>query len=213
VSVIRKIRERLDVRLDELDAKAEAFEAQFESTGEQIAQRLEEGKRRLAESAERVEDAAVKSAGIAGHGARDLKTAFEHLRVQLALGRAETREALEDQDRKIRHALADIASRLERAEDQFEEDVAMESAAFVRMANRLRAEFEAAEVQFALFRADRRAEAHDAAKAMRGRVRQLRSEIQEAGSEAAERVQAFETEFAAGLQRIRKAFAKARDED
>ena len=206
MSKLKELRETIDTQLDWLDAHLDAWEAQLESSRDKALGRVQDQKQKLAETTDRLSGLIGKSRDVADQVAADVRAELEHLQVQLALGRAETREAYEEQREKIHDAIERAEEGLGQLEDKVEEELAGEMATFVRVSNRLRAELEAGEVQFALLRA----EARDALEAGRAelekRIRTLRGELAEKSSQAAERLGQFEGEFVAGLGHIRKAF-------
>jgi len=213
MSVIKDIRAAIDVRLEKLDAQTEALEAQFEEGREEVLKRIEKQKELLSHSAEKLETLAGDSAALAADTGKSLRAGFDHLRVQLALGKAETQDLLRDQEGKIHDAIAQIENRLSGAEGNLEEDLAKESAAFIRAANKLRAELEAAQLQFALFRADHRDDVDSSKESLRLKVKELRARLTETGHEAGERFEQFEKEFGEGLGHIRRAFMGLNKDD
>ena len=205
MSTIKNIRDAIDTRLDHLDARAEALDAQLEGTREEALKRIEKQKENLVAALSQVEESVAKSAKTT---AGDLRAAFDELRVQLALGKADTGDLLAAQEQKTRHAINTIEKLLENAEEGLEEELSKQSAAFIRIANNLQAEFEAAELQFTLLRADHRDDFQKGKTALRKNLNELRAGLKSAGHEAGERFENFETEFGAGLNHIRKAFLK-----
>ena len=206
MSIIKDIREAVNTRLDYLDDQLEALEAQLEGTREEALKRIQRQKENLLATLSKMEQMAADSASAAAEKSGDLHTAFDHLRVQLALGKAESVDLLKEQEKQIRHAIHGVEDRLEHAQEGLEEEMAKQSAAFVRIANKLRAEFEGAELQFALFQLKHREDV-DAGKAALGdKLNELRGKLKSAGDEAGERFEYFEGEFGVGLAHIRKAF-------
>jgi len=205
MSIIKNIRAAIDIRLDHLDAQAEALDAQLEGTKEEALKRIEQQKESLVAALNRVEDILKDSAATASE---ELRAAIDHLRVQLALGKADSGDLLSEQEKKIRHAIKALEDRLEHTEEGLEDKISKQSAAFVRIANKLRAEFESAELQFALLRGEHREDIQAGKTALRKNLNELRAGLKSAGHEAGERFDQFETEFGAGLTHIRKAFLK-----
>jgi hypothetical protein len=206
MSVIKDIRAKIDVRLEKLEAQTEALEAQFDEGREEIQKRIDKQKEMLSHSAEKLEELAGDSAALAIDTGKQLHAGFDHLRVQLALGKAETQDLLRDQEGKIHEAITQIENRLSSAENNLEEDLAKESAAFIRIADKLRAELEAAQLQYALFRADHRDDVDSGKESLRIKVKELRSKLTETSHEAGERFEKFEKEIGEGLGHVRRAF-------
>lgn len=208
MSKLKQIREAVDTRLDKLDAQLDAWDAQVEATKEEALERVQDQKQKLASTAERVSQLVGESAKVADHLATAARAELEHLQVQLALGKAESREVYAEQREKIHAAIENVEDRLGGLEDKLENELADEMATFVRLGDRLRAEIEAAEVQFALFRAEQK-EALVAGRAELGeKLGALRVKLRETRHDAAERLEEFEDEFKSGLGHIGKAFAE-----
>jgi hypothetical protein len=205
MSKVKDFREALDARLEALDARADALEAQFEATREETHRRIDLQKEHLGDAADQLQKIAAASPRLATEVSQHLRASVEHLRVQLALGQAETRDLFHEQKKNIHDAIVRIESSFDSAEEGLEDDLAKETATFIRVANRLRAELEAAELQFALFRAEHRDEFKSGKEALRKGLDELRIRIGEAGHEAGEQFEKFETEAVAGLSKIRKA--------
>lgn len=206
MSKLKELREAIDTQLDRLDAQLDAWEAQLETSRDEVLERVQERKANLAETADSLAGLVGKSREVADELVGDLRSELEHLQVQLALGRAETREAYAEQREKIQAAIGKVEAGLGRLEDKVEEELADEMARFVRLSDRLRAELEAAEVQFALLRAEAREALEGGRAEIEQKIRTLRAEVAERGANALERYGEFEEEFVAGLAHIRKAF-------
>lgn len=203
MSKINDIRRSIDTRLDHLDARAEALDAQLSVTREEALKRIERQKKNLIATLKQVEEYVENSSTTASV---DLRAAIDHLRVQLALGKAETGDLLTKQEQNIRDAIQVIEEIVEHAEEGLEDEISKQSAAFVRISNKLRAEFEAAELQFTLLRGKHRDDVQAGKAALRKSLDELRTSLKNAGHEAEEKFEYFETRFGAGLKQIRKAF-------
>lgn len=128
MSKIKQIREAVDTRLDKLDAQLDAWEAQVESSREEALERVQDQKEKLASAADRVGELVGESAKVADHLATSARAELEHLQVQLALGRAESREAYAEQREKIHTAIENVEHRLAGIEDKLENELADEMA-------------------------------------------------------------------------------------
>ena len=154
MSKLKKIREAIDNRLDRWDARLDALEAQIEHGEDEVMERVHQGQQKLAAAADRIKETAEDAADLTAEEAAELRGDLDELRVQLALGKADSRDAFEAQRKKFRHALHAAEEKIDSLEDKLEDRIADEIEGFVRLADRLKAEFEAAELQFALLKAD-----------------------------------------------------------
>lgn len=199
MSKMQEIRERVHNRAERWEHRLEALEAQLESTGEQAMKRVEDTAVALVDAARALEQKLEPTAD-------ELRHSLEELRVQMALGKAETRDAFDAESKKVQKQLHAAEHLVDQFGDDLEARAGKETERFVRVGDRLRSELEAAELQYTLGRA----EARDAVEEGRGELRDLvadaRRELQETGVEAGERWQAFEDRMGVALSDLRAAF-------
>ena len=105
MSAIETVRASVEKKLASLEHQAAALEAQLTQTREQVLERVEMGKRQLRDLLTSVWQELSASPGVADRVKAELQTALDHLQVQLALGKAEARDALDAQRDKIVQAL------------------------------------------------------------------------------------------------------------
>ena len=110
MSRIKEFRASLDKKLDALEHQALALEAQLTQTKDQAMQRLEQRKQQLRDLLNQVQADVQKSKEIADQAKTEVQARLEHLQVQLALGKADTRDTFEEQRTKILKALNEFES-------------------------------------------------------------------------------------------------------
>jgi len=110
MSRIKEFRASLDKKLDALEHQALALEAHLIQTKDQAMQRLEQRKEHLRELLKQVQADVQKSKEMAEQAKIEVQAKLEHLLVQLALGKAEARDAFEEQRAKTLKALSDFES-------------------------------------------------------------------------------------------------------
>lgn len=110
MSRIKELRVSIDKKLDALEHQALALESQLAQTKEQALQRLEQRKQQLRELLQQVQTEIQQSKELAAQVKTEVQAKLEHLQVQLALGKAEAREALEEHRTKILKALSEFES-------------------------------------------------------------------------------------------------------
>ena len=142
---IQQIRSAIDATLDRLQAKAEAAEVQANLGRMELEQRFkaqyEELVRAATELQKKLEDAGISEEAIRTR----LKGALEELRVQAALGEADTREALAKLQGEIRKRIAEFNAALDAvaAESDDEKDVEQAVDRYVKHAAGVEAELAA----------------------------------------------------------------------
>ncbi len=110
MSRIKELRASLDKKLDALEYQALALEAQLTQTKEQTLQRLEQRKQQLRDLLTQVQADVQTSKEMAEQAKSEVQAKLEHLQVQLALGKADARDTLEEQRTKILKALNEFES-------------------------------------------------------------------------------------------------------
>jgi ElaB/YqjD/DUF883 family membrane-anchored ribosome-binding protein len=196
---LEEIRERMHNRKVRWEQKLNALEAQLEATTEQAMKRVQDTALALVEAAEALEEKLEPAA-------KELKQSLEELRVQTALGKAETRDAFQAESRRVRQQLHAAEEKLDQLGEELEGRAGKEMEHFVNAGDHLRAELEAAELQFALGRAEARDAMAEGRAELRGKLAEAREDLKQASHLAGERWHAFEERMADALADAREAF-------
>ena len=110
MSRIKELRASFDKKLDALEHQALALEAQLTQTKDQTLQRLEQRKQQLRDVLKQVQADVQQSKEMAEQAKTEVQAKLEHLQVQLALGKADVRDTVEEQRTKILKALNEFES-------------------------------------------------------------------------------------------------------
>ena len=162
MSKIREIKEAIGTKLDKWEAGATAVEAQLQQTKEQALEGLEARKKQLNETLKEFKSEVAKAKGLADEKKTEIQAQFEDLQVQLALGKAEARDAFEAQKEKIQRSIATLETTIDRELDaagqSIDESLKKAANKFIVAALRLEAEMEALGVQLEVKKAGARAQ-------------------------------------------------------
>ena len=146
---IKEIRAAIDSGLDKIQSKAEAATAHLSLTEEQIEDRLSGLQGKLKESASALHAKMTEAEEFAGETATKIKPALEHLQVQLALGKADSRDTFNEKKKQIQHAIAEFNAKLDATDVAEERELAANVdanlRAYAEQAAALEAELEAME--------------------------------------------------------------------
>ena len=215
MSKIREIREAIDTKLDKWEAGATAVEAQLQQTKEQALEELEARKKRLKETLEAFKSEVAKAKGIADEKKTEIQARFEDVQVQLALGKAEARDAFEAQKEKIQHSITTLETTLDRELDaagqSIDESLRTAANAFIAAAIGLEAEMEALEVQFEVKKAGAMAQFEHVKRELVAQIKQYKDRLQETKQMAKDKAATFENELSDGMSQIKRAFKKLFD--
>ncbi len=210
MSKIKEIREAIDTKLDEWEASVTAIEAQLQLSKEQAIEELEVRKKRLNETLAGFKSEIVKAKGLADEQKTEIQAKFDELQVQLALGKAEARDAFEVQKKKIQRSITTLESTVDRELDAAGQsiDESLEKAAnkFIVAANGLEAQMEALEVQFEVKKAGAIAQFEQKKGQLVAQIDEYKRQLEEKKRMAKEKAATFEKELSDGVSRIKQAF-------
>ncbi|MDY6942804.1 MAG: hypothetical protein SVU69_07295 [Pseudomonadota bacterium] len=212
MSLIHELRESVEARLDRWESLAEALELQLQLGRKEALDRFEDEKQRLTERLEAMEKRFEETTGIADDMRDSVRGQVEHLRVQLALGRAETRDAYQEQRKNILAGIRSLEERLDSAGHQLGQENAERLEAvtkdLIRAADRLVAELEALEYQFEVGATTARQQLDDLRKDVVTRAQSIRKRLREQGSKAEDKMEAFEKDISQAASQAKQAFKK-----
>lgn len=210
MSKVSDIRESIDKKLDRWEASAAALEVQLQQSRDQALARLEARKKALAEALEKIKTEAAKDKGIAEDKKMEIRAHCEHLQVQLALGKAEAREAFEGQMNKIRHSIATLEATLDRhleavghaAGESLEKAIGKLVTAEIEY----EAEAEALEARLAMKKTEAKAQFERKRSDLLAQVNEFKTRLQGKRNLAREKADIFEKELSDGISQIKQAF-------
>ena len=212
MSKIKEIREAIDTKLDRWEASATAFETQLQQTEEQALAKLEVRKKRLNEALEKFKSEVAKAKGITEEKKKKLQVQFDDLQVQLALGKAEAREAFEARRKKIEHSIATLEATLDRHLDAAGKalDDSLHKAVDKYIAAEIEYEAvaEALEARLFMKKVEAKAQFENKKKDLLAQISKFKTQLQGKRSMAKDKAAAFEKELSAGISQIKQAFKK-----
>jgi len=211
MSTINTLRESISTKLDQWQATASALEAQFDLTREKALERVEVQKQHYRDALQRFKTEIEKSTTIANDIKSKVTTQIDEMQVQLALGKADTKDAFEEQKNKIQTAIADFEKSMDQNLDAMEQkmdqafDVVVEKTVYV--ANALDAELEAMQAHYEIEKA-KTMDMYDTKKSeITSRISQFMGEIKDKQKLATDKASEFEKDMSAGFANIKQAFS------
>jgi hypothetical protein len=211
MSKITTLRESFETKLDQWQAATSALEAQFELTRDKALDRVENEKQHYRDVLQRMKSKIENSSDIADNIKSKISTQIDEMQVQLVLGKAEAKDAFEDQKNKIQAAIGVFEKNMDKSLDAM--DKKMDSALdvivqeTVKVANKLDAELEAMQAHYEIEKAKTR-EMYDAKKSeITSRISQFMGEIKDKKQLASDKASTFEKDMSAGFENIKQAFS------
>ncbi len=204
MATIHEIRETIDSKLDKWEADATALEAQLSVSKEKAVERLEAQKRKFAETLAKFKAEIEKSPQIAETTKNTIKTHLDHLQVQLALGKAEAKDAYESQKEKIKNAIKSFVASADQEIGDVSEAVTKE---LIAAEDALDAELEALAAQFEMEKASQQAKFNEKKEELAAKIQRLKNDLKEKKLLTGEKLTACESDVSSGLAQIKKAFS------
>lgn len=215
MSKITEIREVIDTKMDKWEASATAIAAQLQLSKEQAIEEFEVRKKRLNKTMEDFKSEMVKAKGLADEQKTEIQVRFDELQVQLALGKAEARDAFEAQKKKIQHSIASLEATVDRqlqaSGQAVNESLRKAANEFIIAAIRLEAEMEALAIQFEVKKAGVGAQFEYKKRELVAQIDEYKRQLEEKKRMAKDKAAAFENELSSGMAQIKQAFQKLFD--
>ena len=208
MSKIKELRASLEKKLDALEHQALAFEAQLTQTKDQAMQRLEQRKQQLWDLLAQVQADVEKSKEMAEQAKTEVQGKLEHLQVQLALGKADARDTVEEQRAKIFKALNEFESVAEQKLKgaTFESGRVWED--LVGRRSRLEAEFEALKGRFESEKTKQQVMLESTKQELLTKLGLFKDELKAKRTVVQAKTDVFETDLRQGLDQIKTGFRK-----
>ncbi len=212
MSKIREIREAIDTKMDKWEASATAFEAQLQQTEEQALAKLEVYKKKLNEALEKFKSEVANAKGINEEKKKELREQFDDLQVQLALGKAEARDAFEAQRKKIRHSSATLEatvdSHLDAAGKALEASLDRAADKYVAAEIEYEAAADALEARLHMKMVEAKAQFENKKNDLLAQINTFKTQLEEKRGMANDKAATFEKELSNGMSQIKQAFKK-----
>ena len=208
MSRIEELRASIEKKLDALEHQALALEAQLTQTKEQALQRLEQRKQQLRDLLKQVQADVQNSKEMAAQAKVEVQAKLEHLQVQLALGKADARDTVEEQRTKILKALNEFES----VAEQKLKGAAFESGRvwedFVGRTSTLEAEFEALKGRFESEKAKQQVTLESKKQELLTKLVLFKDQLKAKRQVVQTKADVLETDLRDGLDHIKVGFKK-----
>ena len=168
-----EIKEKVLSIANQVKSKIEGLEVQLALGKAEAEDWLEEEKKKFSAFIERAKDAVEKAENIGKEKKEELITKGEELQVQLALGKAETREAFETQKSKIDVAMKNFQNGLRTIDDKLSDIPGL----LTKAGGQINSKLEAFEVQFELAKAESKDILEEKKKEISNQIKKLKKKL------------------------------------
>ncbi len=206
MSKIREIRETIDIKLDGLGKQASALEAQLSRSKDNAVEELETRKKQLDDMLKTFKTKIDGTRDIAEEKRSEIQGRVEQLHVQLTLGKAETKDALEQQKMKINDAVKTLENNIDEGIEDAATGLESLKQDFVEFSDSLNAEMESLGARFEMEKASKKADFDEQKKKLAAKIERFRNDLSVKRGIAEEKTSAFEGHLTKGFDQIKHAF-------
>jgi len=210
MSTAKSIRESIDGALDKWQAKAEAMEAQVEASKEQVSEKFEASKQKYLEFMDKLKEKVSANKELSQERAQALHTKIDEARVQIALGKADTADAIEAQTKVIKTKIREVEEELNKDIASFDKKLnegwsqIMEN--LVKASDVFEADLDAAGARLTALKSKASGELKESKEEIKKSLAEIKEKIAEERKNFSESTAAFDTEFSEGWNKIVGAF-------
>ncbi len=203
---VEEVRASINQTAVRWEAAALALEANVEATLAVVSERLQKQKEKTAEASEKLKQAFERAQQLPPEARDKIAGDLDHLKVQLALGKAEGRDAVLAQKEKIGQALQRAESQIDQVGQQVDQEIVETIKEWVRAALELQQELELAALRFENEQGERRAQFEAKKQEMVDNVKQFREELEQKRTAALQKGSTFASDMTASFEQMRAAF-------
>ena len=171
-----------------------------------ISDRIEQQKERANAKIDQLKLAISEAQQLPEAKKEQLVRATDHLKVQLALGRAEARDAFEAQQKKILEAARAVEANIDSIDRNVDKKIDEAVEQWIKEEIALELALELAAVELQQERAEARAERDAQIQAVRERIQKFRSDLESKRDEVTERGATFAAEMNDAFEHVKTAF-------
>jgi len=208
MTTVKEIRASIDQTLDRWEASALALEVNIEATLSAVSERLQTQKEKATETSEKLKQAIERAQEWPPEAREKIVGELDHFKVQLALGKAEARDAVLAQRANIGQAVQRVENQIDQIEHQVDQEIEEAIKEWVRAELELQQDFELAALRFENEGAERRTQFDAKKQEMLDNVKQFREELEEKHTAALQKGSTFASDTAASFEQMRTAFRK-----
>jgi hypothetical protein len=200
------IRETINSKLDGLEKRASALEAQLNRSKDNAVEELEDRKRKLGDVLNTFKTKIDGTKEVADEKKTEIQSRVEQLQVQLALGKAETRDALEEQKNKISDAVKTLENNIDEGLEYTATGFETLKQDLVKLSDSLYAEMESLDAKFEMEKAAKKAEFGEQKKKLAAKIEAFRNNLSVKRGIAEEKAATIESQFIKGFDQIKNSF-------
>jgi hypothetical protein len=200
---LEQLRAPLQAHLAAWQTTVQAFEAQLKLGRKEAIDRLEQQKQTFTMGLDHLESELQRSRGIVQSQRQTFIAAINNLKLQISLGRAESRDLFVAQQKLVHDAIARLDDEFNRHREAISDKLGAE---YVRWVNSVKAEFDAASVHFSEMGARQSANWQGTRDAFEHNLEEIRKQLVAAQEQAIAQAGHIPEALSAGMQQLRDSF-------
>jgi archaellum component FlaC len=206
VTHIKKLRQSIDASLDRWEASAQSFEDGINASLEAMVERFDDHKATAQSAVEDLKQSVARAQEVPAEAKKKIIAELDHLKLQLALGKAEAQDALAVQKSKVESAFQAVELRFDSIGRQINDDVDKALENWIRAEIALKQDFDLLAVHIAAKQAAVHAQFEARRQSFKDQIEKFKAELENKKDTAEERGEAFSAEMNSAFDHLNKAF-------
>lgn len=202
---LEQLRAPLQAQLAAWQATIQAFESQLKLGRMEAIDRLEQQKQTFAMGLDHLKSELQRSQGIVESQRQAFFAALENLKLQISLGRAESRDRFMAQQKLVHEGIARLDEEFNRHREAISDRLGAE---YVRWTDSVKAEFDAASAHFSELGARQSANWESTREAFEHNLVEIRKQLVAAQEQAIAQATHIPEALSAGMEQLRASFGE-----
>ena len=206
MTTVKEMRTSIDQTLDRWEAAAVALEQNINATQAAVSERIQAQKGKVTEASEKLKQAFERAQQLPSEAREKIVGDLDHLKVQLALGKAEAQDAVLAQKEKIGQAVQRVENQIDQIEQHLDQTSKKATEEWVRANLEMHQELDLAALRFENEKAEKHAQFEAKKQEMLDNTKQFREALEEKHTAAMQKGSTFASDMNASFEQFKTAF-------
>ncbi len=208
MSTTKNIREAIDHTLDRWESAASAMEESIRGTTAAMTAQIQTQKQMAAAATDKLKEAVEKAQHVPAETRQQIATNLDHLKVQLALGKADAADAATTQQKEIEDAVKRVEAQVDQMGQNVNDEIKKALTAWAGTEQQLRHQLELAALRFKHEAESQHTHFQAKQQEMLGHVKEFRDNLQKQQESAMQKSSEFANDMHAAFKQMQDAFRK-----
>lgn len=208
MSTTKNVRQAIDHTLDRWEAAASAMEESVRGTTATVSAQIETQKQMAAAATDKLKDAVETAQHVPAEMRQQIAANLDHLKVQLALGKADASDAAAAQQKEIEDAVKRVESQIDQMGQNVNEEITKALTQWAGTEQQLRHQLELAALRFKHEAESQHTQFQAKQQEMLGHVKEFRDNLQKQQETAVQKSSEFANDMHTAFKQMQEAFRK-----